>query len=83
MNCARKTDPAVWPFLFKHVGSPKFLFDQCILTKRLRTAASFLRILQLLEGTRESRVSALKLLDESLQIDDLEVRLFKFCFTFS
>ena len=68
MRCARKRDPSVWKKLFDLVGPPKFLFEvndnlldglsylqQCIAAKRVQSAASYLRILQFLEGTRESR----------------------------
>ncbi len=40
---------------------------------RVQAAASYLRIVQHLEGQREARLCALKLLDEVLNIDDLEV----------
>ena len=40
---------------------------------RVLAAASYLRIVQHLEGQREARFCALKLLDEVLNIDDLEV----------
>ncbi|PRP78824.1 hypothetical protein PROFUN_00997 [Planoprotostelium fungivorum] len=66
-RCARKTDPAIWRQLFSIVGSPKILFDNLVM------AASYLRILQYIEGHRESRLCALKLLEESLSVDDLEL----------
>lgn len=73
MRCARKRDPSVWSKLFSLVGSPKLLFEQCVAAKRVQSAASYLRILQFLEGTRESRACALKLLDETLNSDDMEL----------
>jgi len=69
----RGTDPAVWKRLFLLVGSPKALFEQCLQSKQVQSAASYLRILQFLEGTRESRLCALKLLEETLNTDDLEL----------
>eukprot|EP01114_Cavostelium_apophysatum_P008853 TRINITY_DN2172_c0_g1_i3.p1 TRINITY_DN2172_c0_g1~~TRINITY_DN2172_c0_g1_i3.p1 ORF type:complete len:1105 (-),score=223.56 TRINITY_DN2172_c0_g1_i3:255-3569(-) len=73
MRCARKTDPIIWKQLFSLAGSPKKLFEQCVATKRLMTAASYLRILQLLDGQRESRQCALTLLEEALGCDDLSL----------
>jgi hypothetical protein len=75
MRCARKTDPGFWKRLFELAGSPKVLFEQCMQTGRVQTAASYLRILQHIEGQQESRFCALKLLDEALNKEDLEVRL--------
>jgi len=72
-SCARKTDPAIWKQLFSLAGSPKYLFDQCLARKKVQTAASYLRILQYIEGKPDARLCALKLLDEALNIDDLEL----------
>jgi hypothetical protein len=76
MRCARKTDPGFWKQLFDIAGQPKQLFEQCMQHGRVQTAASYLRILQHIEGQRDARFCALKLLDESLNREDLEVPLY-------
>lgn len=67
VQCARKTEIALWPYLFSSAGKPKELFQQCMAAKQLQTAASYLIILQNLEPSAVSRQYASFLLDTALE----------------
>ncbi|XP_055636034.1 guanine nucleotide exchange factor subunit Rich isoform X2 [Toxorhynchites rutilus septentrionalis] len=67
VQCARKTEIALWPYLFSSAGKPKELFQQCMAAKQLQTAASYLIILQNLEPSAVSREYATLLLDTALE----------------
>ncbi|XP_059485791.1 guanine nucleotide exchange factor subunit Rich [Neocloeon triangulifer] len=67
VQCARKTEVALWPYLFSAAGKPKELFQQCLNNEQLETAASYLLILQNLEPSAVSRQFATLLLDTALQ----------------
>ncbi|XP_037044247.1 guanine nucleotide exchange factor subunit Rich [Bradysia coprophila] len=67
VQCARKTEIALWPYLFATAGKPKELFQQCLATKQLETAASYLIILQNLEPSSVSRQYATILLETALE----------------
>lgn len=67
VQCARKTEIALWPYLFATAGKPKELFQQCLSAKQLETAASYLIILQNLEPSAISRQYATLLLDTALE----------------
>ncbi|XP_052775619.1 guanine nucleotide exchange factor subunit RIC1-like [Mya arenaria] len=67
VHCARKTEVALWPHLFKTVGNPKDLFEECLINERLETAASYLIILQNLEKPIASRQHATLLLDSAVE----------------
>ncbi|RZF41581.1 hypothetical protein LSTR_LSTR000295 [Laodelphax striatellus] len=67
VQCARKTEIALWPYLFSAAGKPKDLFQECLARKQLETAASYLIILQNLESSTVSRQYATMLLDSTLE----------------
>ncbi|XP_071838357.1 guanine nucleotide exchange factor subunit RIC1-like isoform X2 [Apostichopus japonicus] len=67
VHCARKTEIALWGYLFASVGSPQQLFEQCLSSGSLHTAASYLIIIQNLETVRVSRHHATLLLDAALE----------------
>ncbi|XP_039276029.1 guanine nucleotide exchange factor subunit Rich [Nilaparvata lugens] len=67
VQCARKTEIALWPYLFAAAGKPKHLFQECLARKQLDTAASYLIILQNLESSSVSRQFATMLLDSTLE----------------
>ncbi|KAJ8040207.1 RAB6A-GEF complex partner protein 1 [Holothuria leucospilota] len=67
VHCARKTEIALWGYLFDSVGSPQQLFEQCLSSGCLHTAASYLIIIQNLEPVRVSRQHATLLLDAALE----------------
>ncbi|XP_022920815.2 guanine nucleotide exchange factor subunit Rich [Onthophagus taurus] len=66
VQCARKTEIALWPYLFSVAGKPKDLFQDCMAKGQLDTAASYLIILQNLETSSVSRQHATLLLDTAL-----------------
>ncbi|XP_059149431.1 guanine nucleotide exchange factor subunit RIC1-like isoform X4 [Physella acuta] len=66
VHCARKTEVALWPYLFSTVGNPKDLFEECLMLGNLETAATYLIILQNLEKPIVSRQHATILLDSAL-----------------
>ncbi|CAG9795841.1 unnamed protein product [Diatraea saccharalis] len=69
VQCARKTEIALWAYLFSAAGKPKELFQECLQRKMLDTAASYLIILQNLESSAVSRQLATQLLDTALQLE--------------
>ena len=66
VRCTRKTEVALWPYLFAAVGSAKELFIECLEKKELHTAASYLIILQSLEPASAAKQHATLLLDAAL-----------------
>eukprot|EP00123_Amoebidium_parasiticum_P011332 comp20653_c0_seq1/m.26793 comp20653_c0_seq1/g.26793 ORF comp20653_c0_seq1/g.26793 comp20653_c0_seq1/m.26793 type:complete len:1202 (-) comp20653_c0_seq1:441-4046(-) len=72
-HCARKTEVALWDFLFARVGDPRTLFERCLTERRLHTASSYLVILQNLEPPAMSRQHATRLLDAALDNDQWEL----------
>eukprot|EP00118_Oscarella_pearsei_P005029 m.22388 g.22388 ORF g.22388 m.22388 type:complete len:1352 (+) comp28341_c0_seq2:42-4097(+) len=66
-HCTRKTEVAMWQYLFNVVGNPKDLFQKCLAMNKLETAATYLIIIQNLEPPTVSRQYATRLLDSSLE----------------
>ncbi|XP_073227336.1 guanine nucleotide exchange factor subunit RIC1-like isoform X3 [Porites lutea] len=66
VHCARKTEVALWSYLFMAVGNPRELFTECLAAGKLETAASYLIILQNLEQPAVSKQHATILLDKAL-----------------
>ncbi|KAK2191888.1 hypothetical protein NP493_43g02028 [Ridgeia piscesae] len=67
VHCARKTEVALWQYLFATVGNPKDLFEECVKLSQLETAASYLIILQNLEKLSVAHEYATMLLDAALE----------------
>lgn len=67
VQCARKTEIALWPYLFSMAGKPKDLFQECLESEELVTAASYLIILQNLEPSIISKQYATLLLEIALE----------------
>jgi hypothetical protein len=66
VSVARKTDEKEWRALFAATGSPSALFEACLDTGRLRTAACYLLIIDKLEGAAAGQDAALRLLQASM-----------------
>lgn len=67
VRCARKTEMALWSYLFMSAGSPAVLFSRCLAENKLSVAASCLIILQNLESAENSRRYAAALLNACLE----------------
>lgn len=67
VHCARKTELALWPHLFSIVGNPKDLFQQCIDSNKLSTAASYIIVLHNLEQKSISKQYATTLLTKATE----------------
>lgn len=69
VQCARKTEVALWPYLFGAgvAANPRQLFQRCLDSKQLDLAASYLIILQNMEPVSISRQYATVLLDAALE----------------
>ncbi|CAH1760958.1 9346_t:CDS:10 [Entrophospora sp. SA101] len=71
--CARKTEVALWSYLFSIVGSPKDLYEKCMSTGLLKTATSYLLVIHTLEPTADSGKDTMRLLSKAMESDDYEL----------
>lgn len=67
VNTARKTEIALWPYLFNAAGKPRELFKQCLTNNQLYSATNYLIILQNFESSTISKQCTLVLLDAALE----------------
>ncbi|CAO1635009.1 unnamed protein product [Sympodiomycopsis kandeliae] len=70
VNCARKTEFVRWEYLFSIVGPPQDLFAKCIEAGDLKTAASYLLVLQNLEPYEHSLRDTARLLRLAMQAEN-------------
>ncbi|KIL71832.1 hypothetical protein M378DRAFT_155455 [Amanita muscaria Koide BX008] len=73
VGCARKTEMTNWGYLFNAVGSPKVLFEKCLSSHRLKTAASYLLVMHSTEELDEKCDDAVRLLKTSLEVQDWQL----------
>ncbi|KAJ3025525.1 UNVERIFIED_CONTAM: hypothetical protein HDU68_007062 [Siphonaria sp. JEL0065] len=71
-QCARKTDVSLWEHFFSVVGDPEALFQECLNLSYLRTATSYLIIIQTLKPTSVSVKFAEALLQKALDLGDFK-----------
>jgi hypothetical protein len=72
VGVARKTEVERWRVLFDVVGQPRELFESCLQEGMLRTAASYLLVLQNLEELDDSR-DTIKLLKRAIASEEYHV----------
>lgn len=60
----------MWKYLFAIVGDPKELFAHCLANNDLRTATSYLIIIQTLEPYAVSSRLQVELLERTLEVED-------------
>ncbi|KAI0274897.1 RIC1-domain-containing protein [Gloeopeniophorella convolvens] len=73
VGCARKTEMTRWRRLFDIVGNPKALFETCLGSQRLRTAGSYLLVLQSLEQLDTGHDDAFRLLRGAVEAQDWQL----------
>ncbi|KAL5495557.1 RIC1 [Sanghuangporus weigelae] len=72
VGCARKTEMARWKMLFDAVGNPKTLFEKCLASNKLKTAASYLLVLHNLEQLADNK-GAVELLKRAMEGEDWQL----------
>lgn len=73
VGCARKTEVALWPYLFGIVGSPQDLFEKCMGRNLLKTAGSYLLVLHNLELQTETSQDTVRLLQKAIDLKDWDL----------
>ncbi|KAG0167795.1 hypothetical protein DFQ28_002894 [Apophysomyces sp. BC1034] len=73
VSCARKTEVALWDHLFSAVGKPKDLFELCLADGRLRTATSYLIILQTMQPLAVGGKDTIRLLQKAMDENDYDL----------
>ncbi|KAJ7275450.1 RIC1-domain-containing protein [Mycena haematopus] len=73
VGCARKTEMTRWKRLFNIVGNPKLLFETCLESHQLKTAASYLLVLHNLEQLDEKHNDVIRLLESAVETKDWQL----------
>ncbi|CAK5265262.1 unnamed protein product [Mycena citricolor] len=73
VGCARKTEMTRWKRLFNIVGNPKLLFETCLESQQLKTAASYLLVLHNLEQLDEKHNDVNRLLRTAAAAKDWQL----------
>ncbi|KAF7340016.1 RIC1 domain-containing protein [Mycena venus] len=73
VGCARKTEMTRWKRLFSIVGNPKLLFETCLESHQLKTAASYLLVLHNLEQLDEKHSDVIRLLESAVATKDWQL----------
>ncbi|KAI0786104.1 RIC1-domain-containing protein [Abortiporus biennis] len=73
VGCARKIEMTRWPRLFDVVGSPQSLFEICLSSGRLKTAASYLLVLHNLEQLEDRHAEVVKLLRTAISCKEWQI----------
>lgn len=72
VNCARKSEMALWKYYFSVAGDPKLLYHKSLENGAFSIATSYLIIIQTLEPVQVSSKLAVQLLEQTLVADDYE-----------
>lgn len=73
LGSTRKTEVKYWPRLFEVIGSPHELFEHCVASGNLRTAAGFLLVLHNLESYDASDDNSVRLFKHAYESGDFEL----------
>jgi hypothetical protein len=72
VNCARKSEMALWGRFFSIAGDPKVLYQRSVDSGAFNVATSYLIIIQTLEPLQVSSKLAIHLLEHTLHAEDFE-----------